>query len=149
MNGKLKPSNGRRRRSSGSVAIELSLAIPLLLIILLGTADFGRIFHDSIAVSNASRVGVQYAMSSASRQSDTAGMVTAALDDLPNRTGATAAARTYCTCSNGSEQSCSTTCTSKRLYIEVTVTKTFQTLVQYPGIPSSTNLSSKTIARLD
>lgn len=46
--------NGDDRRS-GQGLVELALAIPVLLIILLGTVDMGRMFFDYIEIRNAAR----------------------------------------------------------------------------------------------
>jgi hypothetical protein len=47
------------RRGQGLV--ELALVLPLLLLLLLGAIDFGRVFFGWVAVTNASRVGANYA----------------------------------------------------------------------------------------
>lgn len=41
--------------------VELALAFPVLLLILLGLADFGRAFFYTIAIANAAREGAAYA----------------------------------------------------------------------------------------
>jgi hypothetical protein len=41
--------------------VELALLLPLLLVLLLGTIDFGRAFFGWVAVTNAARVGANYA----------------------------------------------------------------------------------------
>jgi Flp pilus assembly protein TadG len=58
----------RFRRGIGWVAhergqslVELALAFPLLLLILLGLADFGRAFFYTSAIANAAREGAAYA----------------------------------------------------------------------------------------
>lgn len=135
--------------SPGSAAIELAVALPMLCLILVGTADFGRVFAESIAVQNASRMGVQYAIVNLSNATpDYNAIQSAALAELPNATGATAAARQYCRCgNNGSENDCSSTCSSQARYVEVTVRKSFTPLISYPGIPSPVPLSSTVTVR--
>jgi Flp pilus assembly protein TadG len=47
---------GRR----GAAAVEFVIVLPLLMILLLGGADFGRCFHSAIAIANAARAGAEY-----------------------------------------------------------------------------------------
>lgn len=49
------------QRSRGQALVETALLLPLLLILLLGAVDFGRIFFGWVAVTNASRVAANYA----------------------------------------------------------------------------------------
>ena len=51
---------GTRPSRAAATAAELALMLPLLMTLALGAADFSRIAHDYIIVSNASRVGAQY-----------------------------------------------------------------------------------------
>src|SRR5437870_10570670 len=44
----------------GSAIVELTLLVPLFLLMLLGTADFARVFYTALSVSQAARAGVQY-----------------------------------------------------------------------------------------
>ena len=48
------------RRDEGQSLVELALALPLLLLILLGLADFGRAFYYTTIISNAARAGAAY-----------------------------------------------------------------------------------------
>jgi Flp pilus assembly protein TadG len=50
------PGGARR----GQSIVELALALPLLMLILLGTIDLGMMFHDYIQLRNASREGAGY-----------------------------------------------------------------------------------------
>jgi len=48
------------KRSEGQSLAELALTLPILLIILLGVVDFGRVFYDYVTITNASREGARY-----------------------------------------------------------------------------------------
>ncbi len=50
-----------RRSRSGQSLAELALIMPLLLMIVLGVIDFGRLFGSYIALQNASREGARFA----------------------------------------------------------------------------------------
>ncbi|MBM7623014.1 TadE/TadG family type IV pilus assembly protein [Sporohalobacter salinus] len=47
------------RRRRGQVLVELALVMPILLLILFGIVEFGRIFHAYLVIANAARVGAR------------------------------------------------------------------------------------------
>ena len=47
-------------RRAGQSLVELALAFPVLLLLLLGTIDLGRVFFDYIEIRNAAREGAGY-----------------------------------------------------------------------------------------
>ena len=137
-----------RRREAGSSLIEFGLAFPLLMLILVGTADFGRVFYTYITLASAVHTGAEYGATSAPKIYDSAGIRQAALNDAQDLTGVTVTSTPTCRCSNGSAVSCATTsCSPLRYYVTVTAAKTFQTLIPYPGIPSSTNVTAVAVIR--
>lgn len=70
------PSPLRRRSRRGQALVELALLLPLLLILVLGAIDFGRVFLGWVALQNAARVGANFAAThpDAWAQSNTAQM---------------------------------------------------------------------------
>jgi Flp pilus assembly protein TadG len=50
----------QRNYERGQNIIEFALVLPLLLIILLGVLDLGRVFFGAISLTNAAREGVRY-----------------------------------------------------------------------------------------
>ena len=138
------------RSEAGSALVELAVALPLLVLVLLGTTDFARVFYTAIELTNAARAGAQYGASSLVR-SDPAyspSMQTTAVAAV-NITGVTATATRTCACApdNGASftaVACTTTCAAgQHLVVHVTVTaaKTFSTIAAFPGIPSSIALT--------
>jgi hypothetical protein len=61
------------KRREGQSLVELALAVPLLLLLLLGTIDIGRAFFDYIDMRNAAREGAGYY---ARNPTDSSGAVT-------------------------------------------------------------------------
>jgi Flp pilus assembly protein TadG len=57
----LKPSS-RHRSEEGAVLIEAAIALPLLLLVVLGIIDFGLLFRRYEVVTNAAREGARIAM---------------------------------------------------------------------------------------
>ncbi len=49
-----------RRGERGQSAVELGLAFPVLLLILMGILDFGRAYFAYVSITNAAREGAQY-----------------------------------------------------------------------------------------
>jgi Flp pilus assembly protein TadG len=49
------------REQRGQSLVEFALALPVLLVLLLGLADFGRAFYYTSTIANAARAGAEYA----------------------------------------------------------------------------------------
>jgi Flp pilus assembly protein TadG len=138
-------------RGGGQAAVELAFSVPLLIVLLLVVVEAGRICLVAVALSSAARAGVQYGAQSLTTVSDTAGMQNAAKADATNLTGMTATGSYYCQCSDGSASTClSTDCSSthRLMYVKVATSATYTPIVNWPGIPASTTLSSQAIMRV-
>src|SRR5213594_1427984 len=129
--------------------VEMSLVLPLLLLILMGVADFGRVFYTAIEVTNAANAGALAGSRNVPSASKTDLMSQAAKNDASDLSGLTVTSQKYCKCSNGSSVACSGTCAtgSVRMYVSVTAQKTFSTLATYPKVPSQTPISRTTVIR--
>jgi Flp pilus assembly protein TadG len=134
------------RSEAGNALVELAVALPLLVLTLIGTADFARVFYTSIELTNAARAGAQYGAASIANSSNVPNMQTTATSSV-NITGLNAVAAQLCQCFTaagvpGSIVSCTLAApcsggTHRVMTVTVTTTKTFTTLVNYVGIPSS------------
>jgi Flp pilus assembly protein TadG len=51
---------GRRRADRGAAAVELALVLPLVLLLVCGIVDFGRILNMQITLSGAAREGARW-----------------------------------------------------------------------------------------
>src|SRR4029077_3797357 len=133
--------------SRGQSAVELALLAPVLVLVLVVAADFSRVYYMSIEAANAARAGVQYGAQSTSKASDTAGMQQAALNDASDISGLTATASNLCECPpSTSHVPCSlTTCSGMEMYVQVNTSAHFQTLVHYPGVPSTVTLNESAL----
>ncbi len=131
--------------------MELGFALPFLAAMLVGTMDFGRLFFDSISVASAVRAGLQFGTLNSANSTNASGIVAAATQDAVNTTGLTITTARYCQCADGSSIDCTLKCTGNvapEIYIRVKAAKVFQTLLAYPGIPSSVNLSQQAVMRV-
>jgi Flp pilus assembly protein TadG len=140
---------GTRR---GQSTAEFAVAVPLLLLLLLAAADFGRIMYVSNAVNSAARAGAQYGSQTVITAADSTGMVSAATTDGSNISNLSAAAQ-QCTCeSTSSVAACPASYCSndpQATFVEVDTQATFHTLITWPGIPSSTIVSGKAIMQVE
>ena len=107
------------RRERGASTLEAAIILPLLLILALGTAEFGFAFVDWLSVANATRTGAR--IGSAAGAASTAdsvilGAVGQALSDMDSSTvdavwiyDASASGNPLDGCTIGSEGACTTT----------------------------------------
>ncbi|GAC1425360.1 MAG: hypothetical protein NVSMB5_19650 [Candidatus Velthaea sp.] len=134
------------RFESGQALAEIALITPLLLLLLIGSIEYGRYMHFGIMIGNAARAGVQYGSQNAATAADVAGMQTAALVDAENLSGVTATASSYCKCADGTTSTCAVTdCSaSHRLtYVQVLTAGTFTSILSYPGIAGSLAINAQ------
>ncbi len=52
----------RRTADDGAAAVEFALVLPLLLLIIFGIIDFGRMYNDQVTLTEAAREGVRAAV---------------------------------------------------------------------------------------
>lgn len=142
---------GRSFSSAGQSAVELAIILPVLLLLLLAAADFGRALYVSVAVQNAARAGAQYGSQSVITAADSSGMVAAATMDAAEITSLTATA-SQCTCiSSSNVAACPLSyCTNnpQATYVEVDTHASFQLIGTYLGITSPVRLSGKAIMQV-
>jgi Flp pilus assembly protein TadG len=60
MPGKTKPNQQTQRKPRGQSLVEMALLLPILLVLVLGALEFGRLFYTKIVITNAAREGVYY-----------------------------------------------------------------------------------------
>jgi Flp pilus assembly protein TadG len=138
---------GRRKWRSAQSTVELAIVLPVLVLLLLATLDFGRLYYMALAVTDAARAGAQYGAQNGATAVNVLGMEQAACNSMPNLTcvaGTNAMASSFCMCS-GATVSCTnpgTCATYVQNFVQVTISTTFSTVVSYPGIPRSVALST-------
>jgi Flp pilus assembly protein TadG len=148
----------RQHSDAGGALVELALVLPVLVLVFVGTIDFGRVFYASQALTNAARAGAQYGAHTPARSGDITGMRTVA-EAASSSPGITAQASRLCQCATNTGTFSATTptandCTSasatacpgghRVVTVTVTTTKTFETFMA-GGLPSF--LQSLTLTR--
>jgi Flp pilus assembly protein TadG len=140
----------------GTALVELSVALPLMMIMLVGTIDFGRVFYRALAVGQAARAGAEYGAQSLAKSTDTTAIKAAAKNavssDLTLIDSDLSTART-CQCATNagvfSNTSPANTCTGTpctapdHLVISVGVTASKAFSVPYLGMSSTITRTTK------
>jgi Flp pilus assembly protein TadG len=148
--------------SSGQAFVELALVFPVLILLLVGAVEVGRLAYASVEVSNAARAGVSYGAQNSTTAADLNNIQLAAIQDAPDLTVLSANATQSCSCETAGGAisafgSCSstvanlTTCPSpSRIiqYVQVQTSAAVPTLFNFPGIPATITLRGYAIMRV-
>src|SRR5262245_9808729 len=131
-----------RSSQQGSALVEASLALPILALVLVGTMDFGRLFYRTMAITQAARAGAQFGTYIPGNANNIAGMQNAGLSAGSDITGLTVTATRDCACYTTTETALACnllgSCVGQwRVYVNVTASGTFSTIINYPGIPQT------------
>jgi Flp pilus assembly protein TadG len=111
----------------GTASVELAVLLPFLALLVVIALDWSRLFYASVVVENCARNGALYASDPYSPvQSPYASLSAAALADAPNLTPQPTVTSASGVDSNGLS------------YVDCTVSYTFQTLTNFPGVPQTT-----------
>ncbi len=118
----------RLRTRRGVAAVEFALILPLLAFLFVIAVDWARIFYYSVTVTNCARNGAAYLCDPvAAPYSPYSSYTAAALADSNLSPAPTVSS------ASGMDGS--------GAYVEVTVSYPFQTLTNFPGVPSATNVT--------
>ncbi len=125
-----------RQRRRGVTAVEFAIILPVLVTLVLGCIDFGRMAHSYIAVTNAARAGAGYGSThtwtSATLGTWKANVRQAVVDEMNQLNGFDATKLSVTTTA--------TTETGGQWRVQVDVSYPFQTVVNWPYVPSSLTL---------
>lgn len=140
-----------RRTQAGVALIEFAIALPFLMMLLVGTIEVGRLAYYNILVGNAAHAGAMYGSQNLYTAGDVSGISAAALNDGQNvpQISVSPAPSAFCQCYNGSTLSAKpilcglngSTCSAgshRIMYVQVTVSGTINTLFNYRplGLPN-------------
>jgi Flp pilus assembly protein TadG len=151
----------RRGGDRGAALVELAVALPLIVLLLIGTIDFARVFYYAIELTNAARAATQYAASLSIRPDDAAGIRAAAQSAAPNISPVIVTldpvtpSRCWCATDDGMTFSgpvvCPVSCISPQHLmqtIKVDVSITFRLISPFPGIPNNLTLHRSATTRV-
>jgi hypothetical protein len=136
-------------RENGSAMVELAVAVPILLLLAIGVAEYARLYFTQITVANAARSGAEYGIkTNGNVDSMTYG---ARIEAGKDSVGMIITAGTFCNCPDGTSADCVTgDCGSygvPRAFDSVAVKKSVRFFFRYPGFPDSVVVQRKSILR--
>jgi hypothetical protein len=146
-----------RGGESGQALVETALIVPLLVLLLLGAVELGRVTYAAIELTNAARAGAQYAAMNGGGYMDSAGIAIAAQNDAYNiynihPTSFSVTSSYSCSCSGGGTPSCApldppSGCSTSHLIVTVTVATqaTFDPLIHLPILGNTFTLHGRAI----
>ncbi|MGA9463318.1 MAG: TadE/TadG family type IV pilus assembly protein [Terracidiphilus sp.] len=149
---KLKLWKALQSCEDGQALIETALSVPLLLLLLLGAAQFGQVAYAAIEVTNAAKAAAAYGARNSVTAADLTGMQLAATGDaanLPGTSNFTATIdNTKCSCvstggtpGTASVAACTSGCSGYVAQIlSVSTTATYNPLLFAPGFNASITL---------
>jgi Flp pilus assembly protein TadG len=152
------------RSESGQSLLEVALLTPLLLLLLLGVIEIGRYAYISILVGNAAKAGAAYASQGLAEAAPSNPAIQVAADNDFKSNGQLTSALTVsvtnsCGCDSGgsiTSAACNGTLTAGScptgqhwvVMASVTCSGSFNSLFNYPGIPSPFTLSRTATMRV-
>ena len=136
--------------------------MPLLLLLLIGSVEFGIVAFGGIEVSNAASAGALYGSQNRANAADNTGITNAARNDAANVTSLNVTAVTqWCACENGTAVSVSgavlcsgfapASCVSPSRIVEwvqVDTSAGFDPVFHYPGLPPTFTLQGHATMRV-
>jgi Flp pilus assembly protein TadG len=128
--------------------VEFAIVLPFLVFMLIGTIEMGRYMYFAIVTQHASEAGAQYGAQSLANSSNSTGIRAAVVADAPN-VNVTASPAALCL-ESGVSTPCPVGTPSPGVveYVQVKVTGTFTSLLNYPGIPNNVPVTATTTMRV-
>jgi Flp pilus assembly protein TadG len=147
--------------NAGSAAVEFAITAPLLVLLALGTADYGALTAQSSSLAAYTRAGAEYARGQVASGNGlpSASTIKSVLNIPTGVSVAFSATDPYCTCVDGTSVTCpSQTATNPCVantdgrileYVSVTMTQAVTPLLSYTPLPFSiSSLSSTMVVRV-
>jgi Flp pilus assembly protein TadG len=137
---------------AGLAAIEFAIIGPILVLMLVCMVDLGSGIYGNMQVENAAQAGAEYAAVHGFDVSSISNAVTSA--NLFPGIGASPAPSQFCGCPSSTgitTVACSATCvsgSSAGVYVAVSSTGTYTTLLPYPLLPRSFTFASRSTVRI-
>lgn len=136
---------------SGQALIETAVTLSMLLIMLLGAAELGRVAWAAIQVTNAAKAAAQYGDQDRKAAGDTTGIKNAASAEALTLTNLNTVVSHDCICSDGSASDCGLTACPNSIDEEtltIDTSATFDPLIHLPGLPATYTLSGQAVQKV-
>lgn len=136
------------RDSRGQTLIEVALVFPLLILLLFGAAEYGRLCYIGIEVTNAAHAGAQYGSQNRGFASDDAGITLAANNDGFNLKDLSVAPQHLCAANYSDPPSTDCSGTPPVEYVQVNTEVTVGSLFHSYGFDKNYTLHGQAIERV-
>jgi Flp pilus assembly protein TadG len=138
---------------SGQSLIEVYVILPILMLILVGAVEMGRVAYASIEVMNAAAAGVQYGAQNPISAFDAPGIALVAQNDAADITLSSVTPSRSCICSTTPATGCAATGTAcpgsnPETILTVTTQASFNPGFRLPGFPTSFTLQGKAVQKV-
>jgi Flp pilus assembly protein TadG len=134
--------------SNGQSLMELAFTLPLLAVLLFGTAEFGRLCYVGIEVTNAAHAAATYGSQNRATASDNSGMTTAATNDGTNLTNLQVTPQHLCAATYSDAPTTDCTTTTAIEYVQVNTQVTVASLFHSYGFGGNYTLHGQAIERV-
>lgn len=148
-----RPARLMRRLSravGGAINVEFGFVAPVLVLLVMGAIDFGRLGMRYAELESVAHAGVDYAVQNQANAADLSSVEQAALADAGS-SNVTVSANAYCQCAGGSPQACNVACSDgdyAPMYVTVTAQDALKLLFPYPGLSQTQEISASSDARV-
>lgn len=140
------------RNSDGAAAVEFALLAPLFVMLIMGIADFGVYVNQRMQLENLARAAVEYVVKGGEEENVQADVLEAALPPSELEE-VTAEAEATCECSSsGAAGVCGTSCENgayQRRFYSMSITRTYNPLFVYPGLPEQISITGYARLQVD
>jgi Flp pilus assembly protein TadG len=127
-----------RAARSGAVALEMALILPVLLTLILGAVDYGRVYSMSMMLATATRVGAEqgatYRLTPLTQPAWENRVRSAVIEQMQTASQFDIAELSL---------QVETTTTTTGVRVQVSTNYPFQTIVAWPGLPRTVNLGAR------
>lgn len=139
----------------GAALVEMALATPLLVVLIVFAVDFARVFYLGMELTNAARAGAQHGSRTAIGfdATDVRNVTLAASPQISPFTVTTPTQECFCTTLTGAStlHACGSTCSVSgeilTAFVTVSVSKTFDPIMSFAGVPGSMTVSRSVTMR--
>lgn len=140
---------GLRRDRRGVTAVEFAIIAPIMVGMFVSVVDLGLGLYTQVQVANAAQAGAAYAM----QKGYNSDAMTTVAQSSTRLTGLTVATTQFCGCPSATgvtTTACTASCSdglTAGTFAQVNVSKVYSTLLAYPGLPTTINISEQAVAR--
>lgn len=139
--------------NSGIAAVEFALIAPILIMLVVGLYDFSSYMNTAMKLENTAVAAAQFVVQGGDPE-DIEDSVIAQSNLGTDRDNVDVNSEYVCACHDGEEVDCDGgLCTDAgdyvHRYFEVTMSTTYDTVIDYPGMPSSVVLMGYTTLRIN